>query len=89
MGNDADLPLSEAPFEIDMAYETDSEDMPAHAEDVIVATVLAEEDSEALEQGIALVFDSIRAEEAANEDEPVEPTYALLEELNRIWAQAA
>jgi hypothetical protein len=46
--------------------------------DPVVETPLDTADEEALELGIASVFGSIREEE---------PTYALLSELNRLWAQ--
>ena len=50
------------------------------ADDVTVETSLDLADEEALETGIASVFDTLRAEAE-------EPTYALLAELNRIWSQ--
>jgi hypothetical protein len=77
----------EAAFD-DGALETPE---PAEADEAIAATALAEEDAEALELGIASVFDTLRAEVESDDvddfDEPVEPTYALLNELNRLWAQ--
>lgn len=71
-----------APVEAD-AFE------PAEVDDALVVTALADEDAVALEQGIADVFDTLRAEvEEHDEDaDEVEPTYALLAELNRLWVQ--
>jgi hypothetical protein len=48
------------------------------------AAPLAAADAAALELGIADVFDTLRAEALA--DPALEPTYALLAELNRLWA---
>ncbi|HHY50991.1 MAG TPA: hypothetical protein GYA10_14745 [Alphaproteobacteria bacterium] len=71
-----------------------------------IETTLNAEDAAALEQGIASVFDRLRAEaggleadnaaggEAATPERDthdtigVEPTFALLAELNRLWARA-
>jgi hypothetical protein len=52
------------------------------ADEIEVTTSLDEADEQALARGIATVFDTLLAE--AHE---VEPTYALLAELNRIWAE--
>jgi hypothetical protein len=71
-----------------------------------IETTLADADEEALEAGIASVFDTILAEGfetplAENDDdfaatddaddditaEGTDPTYALLAELDRLWAQ--
>lgn len=59
-----------------------------------VTTPLDEQDEAALADGIASVFDALRAE-AADEGSPAgtagndneETTYALLAELNRLWAE--
>lgn len=48
-----------------------------------VSTPLDEAEEEALEQGIASVFESLMAETAEGD---AEPTLALLAELNRLWA---
>jgi hypothetical protein len=56
----------------------------------VVTTPLADEDAEALEQGIVLMFETLREEIESSDDDStddVEPTLALLAELNRIWAQ--
>lgn len=54
--------------------------------------VLDEADAAALEQGIASVFGSLRAETEGSDEEgeadAADTTFALLEELNRLWAQA-
>lgn len=49
-----------------------------------VATPLGEADEEALELGIASVFESLIADAGETE---AEPTLALLAELNRLWAE--
>jgi hypothetical protein len=64
---------------IDVTYDEYVDVLPAD-EVAAVATSLDEADEEALELGIASVFDELRAEFE-------EPTFALLAELNRIWAQ--
>lgn len=69
-----------------------------------IETTLNAEDAAALEQGIASIFDRLRAESGSavadnddgdgatatqdNETIGVEPTFALLAELNRLWARA-
>jgi hypothetical protein len=56
---------------------------------------LGEADAAALEAGIASVFDSLMAEAAENDESEsdeagaADHTFVLLEELNRLWAQAA
>ena len=62
---------------VDAIYDAYVDVLPADEEDA-VETDLGEEDEEALEIGIASVFDTLRSEE---------PTFALLAELNRLWAQ--
>ena len=52
------------------------------AEEIHVSTPLDEADEVALADGIASVFDALRAEV-----EEVDPTFALLAELNRLWAE--
>ena len=52
------------------------------ANEVEVSTPLDDEDEAALADGIASVFDALRAE-AEDED----PTFVLLAELNRLWAE--
>jgi hypothetical protein len=57
---------------------------------VAVDTPLAAADEEALEAGIASMFESLLLSDAVYveaADEDIEPTFALLDELNRIWAQ--
>lgn len=51
--------------------------------------LLDEADAAALEEGIASVFGTLRAEtEGSDEADAADSTFALLEELNRLWAQA-
>ena len=56
-------------------------------------TLLDDTDAAALEEGIASVFGRLRAEteggDEASEADASDSTFALLEELNRLWAQAA
>lgn len=54
-----------------------------------VSTPLEEADEEALAQGIASVFESLRSDPEGDEVEGDEgdPTFALLAELNRLWAE--
>jgi hypothetical protein len=68
----------------------------AGADEALIVTDLTAEDAEALEQGIVDMFETIRGEvevsdgamdDEAEDDGEVEPTLALLAELNRIWAQ--
>lgn len=65
---------------VEMIYDEYIDYLPADSFDV--ETSLDFEDEAALEEGIASIFDTLLAE--AHE---VEPTYALLAELNRMWAQ--
>jgi hypothetical protein len=65
---------------VDMIFDEYVDYLPA--DDVAITTSLDLADEEALEQGIASVFDTLLAE--AHE---VEPTYALLAELDRLWSQ--
>lgn len=65
---------------VEAIYDEYVDYLPAN--DIEVATSLEAADEEALAEGIATVFDSLLAE--AHESEP---TYALLAELNRIWAE--
>jgi hypothetical protein len=89
MDNDNMRDAEGVAFDAGTAFDSVEHDAAAHLESIVSVLPLAEEDSAALEEGIALVFGNILAEEAANEDHALEPTYALLDELNRIWAQAA
>ena len=50
-----------------------------------VATPLGEADEEALELGIASVFESLVA--GGGEGAQTDATFALLAELNRLWAE--
>lgn len=52
------------------------------ADEIQVKTPLDEADEEALELGIASIFDELLAE--AHDGDP---TYMLLAELNRMWAE--
>lgn len=52
------------------------------ADEVTVTTSLQDADEAALELGIASVFDTLLAEA-----HDVDPTYALLAELNRLWVE--
>jgi hypothetical protein len=80
-----------AQWAVETAVETGDVETGEVATTDAEAIALAEEDAEALEMGIASVFDSLRAEAEADDpadfDGPVEPTFALLAELNRMWAQ--
>lgn len=61
---------------------------PTNPDAIGAPTDLADEDAEALEQGIATIFDTLRAEaDPSTADDGVEPIFALLDELNRLWAQ--
>jgi hypothetical protein len=76
-------------------YEIVADVLALPAPAVAVETPLAAEDEEALEAGIASMFEALlhsdaAADDAANDDgddDGIEPTVALLAELNRIWAQ--
>jgi len=61
----------------DAIYDAYVDVLPAD-DDEMIETSLAAAEEEALESGIASVFDTLRAEE---------PTFALLDELNRLWVQ--
>ena len=65
---------------VDAIYDEYVDYLPADA--IEVKTPLDVEDEAALELGIASVFDTLLAE--AHE---VDPTYVLLDELNRMWEQ--
>jgi hypothetical protein len=92
MGNEDHLAFNGDEF-IEVGVSLDeftSYDALMHAdEEPIAATPLADEDAEALEQGIVSMFETLREEiEAADDNSAeVEPTVALLAELNRLWAQ--
>ncbi|HQZ13892.1 MAG TPA: hypothetical protein PK286_13500 [Devosia sp.] len=77
-------------------YELVSEVLFVSADGEAAATPLAAEDEAALEDGIALLFEELVQSDMvyveAPEAEPLaeeapDPTFALLDELNRIWAQ--
>jgi hypothetical protein len=82
-------------FETESAHFGESWDfdaLPIPEADGPVETMLDSADELALEAGIASVFDSLRSSDAAyappqDEAGEVEPTLALLDELNRLWAQ--
>ena len=64
----------------------DAPALPAEA----IETPLAAADEAALEAGIASLFETLMQEDAAEEaddEDGIEPTIALLAELNRLWAQ--
>lgn len=63
---------------IDVLFDEYIDVLPAESREV--STPLDQADEEALELGIASVFDALRAESE-------EPTLALLAELNRLWAR--
>jgi hypothetical protein len=54
-----------------------------------IVTPLAAEDEEALEAGIASMFEDLRLADVEPDEDADEggPTFALLAELNRLWAQ--
>lgn len=62
---------------VDATYDAYVDVLPADEEDDVETSLDAAEE-EALEIGIASVFDTLRSEE---------PTFALLDELNRLWSQ--
>ena len=68
----------EQPYElhVEAIYDEYVDVLPAG--DAVIETALDTADEEALEMGIASVFGTLREEE---------PTYALLAELNRLWAE--
>jgi hypothetical protein len=68
----------EQPFELhaEAIFDEYVDVLPVN--EIVVETALDTADEEALEMGIASVFGTIRDEE---------PTFALLAELNRIWAE--
>ena len=71
-------------------YEVEADVLALPAETIVVETPLAAADEEALEAGIASMFESLLQSDAvyvAEAEEEIEPTFALLNELNRIWAQ--
>jgi hypothetical protein len=77
-------------------YEVEADVLSLPADTVTVETPLAAADEEALEAGIAEMFESLLQSDAVYvedeeivepADEEIEPTFALLDELNRIWAQ--
>lgn len=84
--------------EVDAAlllYEIEADVLALPAPSVTIETPLAAEDEEALEAGIASMFETLLQSDAAanddaandGEDDVSEPTLVLLAELNRIWAQ--
>lgn len=85
--NDATTPDVNAEL---LHYEVTADVLALPAESVAVETPLAAADEEALEAGIASMFESLMQSDAVyveEAEEEIEPTFALLDELNRIWAQ--
>jgi hypothetical protein len=71
----------EQPYELHVEARYDAYDDVLEADEAAIETSLDVADEEALEDGIASVFGTLRAEAEDG------PTYALLAELNRIWAE--
>lgn len=90
-GMDDDVPALDLSAEL-LKYEVEADVLVLPGEVAVVETPLAAADEEALEAGIASMFESLLLSDAvyiepAEEPMSVEPTFALLDELNRIWAQ--
>ena len=90
-GMNDDVPALDLSAELhDYDVAADVTTLPADV--VAIETQLAAADEEALEAGIASMFESLLHSDAIyvevpREAVPVEPTVALLDELNRLWAQ--